>query len=160
VFDTARVYDVTAGIGPFTSSYVPPFLEKWHDADNITTVPYSFSSVVHNLITNNLFSTVADPIQCQHSGRDLECASYILSGGLSMVAPWTPSGMPDYQLVRIPKVPAVQVEFRGRSGPKSFATDDCMLFGSNDTLIAAELCLSVTNDGALHAGNHLPSSNF
>ncbi|KAK0616412.1 hypothetical protein B0T14DRAFT_568017 [Immersiella caudata] len=145
VFDTATVYDVTAGIGPFNGSYVLPFLAKWHDVDNVTTVPYSYSSVVHNLITNTLFSTVGDPIQCQRSNRDLECASYILSGGLSMAAPWTPSGMPDYPLVRIPKVPAIQLEFQGRSGLKSFATDDCTLFGSNDTLIAAEFCLFLCN---------------
>ncbi|KAK4443151.1 hypothetical protein QBC34DRAFT_311616 [Podospora aff. communis PSN243] len=151
VFDTAEVYDVTAGIGPFNASYVGPFIDFWQ-SDGSSVVPYSLYSVTHNLITNNLFSSVADPLECQRSERHLDCASYILSGGLSMVAPWTPPGNPDHQLVSIPEVPTVQAEFNGRSGPKSFQPDDCVLFGSNQTHIAAELCLALTDDNALHAG--------
>jgi len=157
VFDTATVYDVTAGIGPFNASYVGPFLEAL-TSDGFTTVPYTYSSLVHNLITNNLFSTIAEPLGCERSERDLDCASYIVSGGLGMVAPWTPLGNPDHQLVRIPEVPAIQVEFQGRSGEKTFNSDECVLFGSNDTLIAAELCLSVTSNGSLHAGKSPPNS--
>jgi hypothetical protein len=45
----------------------------------------------------------------------------------------------------------VQIEFEGRSGPMTFQEGDCVLFGANDTYIAAELCLQVAGD-SMHAG--------
>lgn len=152
------VYDVTSGIGPFNASYVGPFINAFQDQDTfppISIVPYAYSSVVHNLITNSLFSTVAEPIFCRPSERDLECASYVVSGGLSLAAPWTPTGNLDHPLVRIRGVPAIQTEFRGRWGASSsFSDSDCVFFGSrsNRSRIAADLCLSASADGLLHAG--------
>jgi len=154
VFDTASVYDVASGVGPFNASYVDSFIGSFQDPETeppTAIVPYAYSSVVHNLITNSLFSTVAEPIHCESSERDLECASYILSGGLSMAAPWTPAGNPDHPLVRIRHVPTIQAEFQGRSGAKSFFNNDCLLFGSGRSLIAAELCLSAMG-GSMHVG--------
>lgn len=150
MFDTALVYDVTSGIGPFNSSYVGPFIQSLSDGSS-KVIPYSYSSVVYNLITNTLFSTVAEPLLCTPSEGDIDCASYILSGGLSFAAPWTPAGHQGHPLVRIGDVPAVQVEFHGRSGPRSFNDSDCVLFGSEGALIAAELCLASV-DGSMHAG--------
>ncbi|KAK5653205.1 hypothetical protein OQA88_9103 [Cercophora sp. LCS_1] len=153
VFDTALVYDVTSGTGPFNASYVGTFVSALRDQDTdppVAIVPYAYSSIVHNLITNSLYSTVAEPLRCQPSERDLECASYMLSGGLSLAAPWTPSGNPDHRLVRIKEVPVVQVEFHGRSGATSFSESDCLLFGSDRTRIAAELCLALAQ-GSMHA---------
>ncbi|KAK0627904.1 hypothetical protein B0T14DRAFT_422946 [Immersiella caudata] len=158
VFDTALVYNVTSGIGPFNASYVDSFINAFQDQDTsppTTIVPYAYSSVVHNLITNSLFSTVAEPILCQPSERDLDCASYVVSGGLSLAAPWTPTGNPDHPLVRIRGVPAIQTEFQGRRGAgSSFLDSDCIFFGSrtNRSRIAADLCLSASPDGLLHAG--------
>lgn len=154
MFDTALVYDVTSGVGPFNASYVGSFIGSFQDPETdppTTIVPYAYSSVVHNLITNSLFSTVAEPIHCEPSDRDLECASYILSGGLSMAAPWTPDGNPDHPLVRIRHVPTIQAEFQGRSGAKSFSDSDCLFFGSERSRIAAELCLSAIG-GSMHVG--------
>lgn len=72
-----------------------------------------------------------------------------------MVAPWTPPVNPDYQLVKIPEVPVVQADFQGRSGgAKEFGKNDCTLIGSNDTLIAAELCLAPTRSGSLRTGTY------
>lgn len=156
MYDIALVYEVTSGIGPFNASYVRSFVNGFQDEETFpptTIVPYAYSSVVHNLITNSLFSTVAEPIVCRPSERDigLECASYVVSGGLSLVGPWTPPGNPDHMLVRIKNVPTIQAEFKGRSGAKSFSDSDCLLFGSNRTRIAAELCLSAV-EGSMHAG--------
>ncbi|KAK1836854.1 hypothetical protein QBC39DRAFT_429866 [Podospora conica] len=162
VFDTASVYDVTSGIGPFNASYVASFVGSLQDPETepaTAIVPYAFSSIVHNLITNSLFSTVADPISCQPSERYIECASYIISGGLSMVAPWTPDGNPDHPLVRIRDVPTIQAEFEGRSGPKSFSNRDCLLLGSERSHISAELCLSDVS-GSMHVGLFLCDGIF
>lgn len=154
MFDTASVYDVTSGIGPFNASYVESFVGSFQDPETepaTAIVPYVFTSVADSLITNNLFTTVTEPIHCQPSERDLECASYIISGGLSLVSPWTPAGYPDHPLVRIRDVPTMQAEFQGRSGPKSFSDVDCLLFGSERSRIAAELCLSAVGD-SMHVG--------
>ncbi|KAK4445479.1 hypothetical protein QBC34DRAFT_472396 [Podospora aff. communis PSN243] len=157
VFDTALVYDVTSGIGPFNASYVDSFINAFQDQDTFpptSIVPYAYSSVVHNLIANSLLSTVAKPVLCESSERDLECASYIISGGLSLAAPWTPVGNPDHPLVRIKDVPTIQTEFQGRymTGPSPFSDTDCLFFGSNRSRIAADFCLSASAEGQMHAG--------
>ncbi|KAK1757960.1 hypothetical protein QBC47DRAFT_295213 [Echria macrotheca] len=152
VFDTATVYDVTSGIGPFNASLVKPFLESLKAPGlEQTVIPYSYSSVIYNLIINPLFSTVADPTHCKQSEKDLECASYVLSGGLSFTAPWTPNGYPDHPLVKIGGVPTIQIEFQGRSESLPFGKSDCMRYGTNTTLIAAKLCLT-TIGGSMGAG--------
>jgi hypothetical protein len=154
VYDTALVYEVTSGVGPFSGSYVDSFINSFQDQETdppTSIVPYAYSSVVHNLVTNSLFSTVTEPVLCEPSERDLECASYIVSGGLSLAAPWTPAGNADHRLVRIRDVPTIQIEFQGRSGAKSFSDSDCLFFGSNRSRIAAELCLSSVGD-PMHAG--------
>lgn len=156
MFDTASVYDVTSGIGPFNASYVDSFVGSFQDPETepaTAIVPYVFTSVADSLITNTLFTTVAEPIHCEPSERDLECASYVISGGLSLVSPWAPAGNPDYPLIRIRDVPTMQAEFQGRSGPKSksFSDGDCLLFGSERSRIAAELCLSAVGE-SMHVG--------
>ena len=152
------MYEVTSGIGPFNASYVDQFVQSMKDPafPSVSVIPYTYSSVVHSLIVNSLFSTVAEPISCTPSGGDSECASYILSGGLSLTAPWTPPSNPDYPLVRIGDVPTVQIEFQSRRGKGSFDGDNCVLFGTNDTYIAAELCLEAVG-GSIHAGKLLQS---
>lgn len=148
------MYDVTSGIGPFNASYVESFVGSFQDPETepaTAIVPYVFTSVADSLITNTLFTTVAEPIYCEPSERDLECASYIISGGLSLVSPWTPAGNLDHPLVRIRDVPTMQAEFQGRSGPKSFSDGDCLIFGSERSRIAAELCLSAVGE-SMHVG--------
>jgi len=57
VYDTISVYDVTASIGPFNASYVDAFIGSFQDpeTDPLTAiVPYAYTSVIHNLITNSL----------------------------------------------------------------------------------------------------------
>lgn len=148
------MYDVTSGIGPFNASYVESFVGSFQDPETepaAAIVPYVFTSVADSLITNTLFTTVTEPIYFEPSERDLKCASYIISGGLSLVSPWTPAGNLDHPLVRIRDVPTMQAEFQGRSGPKSFSDGDCLIFGSERSRIAAELCLSAVGE-SMHVG--------
>ena len=107
--------------------------------------------MVNNLITNSAISTVVDSITCRD--KDTDCASYLLSGGVWETAPWMPSGYEDHPIVRIDNVPAVQVDFQGKHGPKDFnTTTDCQLLGSGEDLIAAEVCVRETQSGVIYAG--------
>ena len=42
-------------------------------------------------------------------GRD--CTSYLLTGGLEMVVPWTPHGYGDYSMAKIEQAPSTQLDF-------------------------------------------------
>lgn len=80
VFDTAVVYDVTSGIGPFNESYVDPFIQCMTSPEPPqTALHYSYYSNVHNIITNPHFSTIAVPQHCTPTDDSISCASYILA---------------------------------------------------------------------------------
>jgi len=153
-FDTAISYDVTAGVGPFNESYVSSFFEDLNSTAPdypFSILPYSYYGMVNNLITNSAISTVVDSITCRD--EDADCAAYLLSGGVWETAPWMPPGFEDHPIVRIDNVPAVQVDFQGKHGPKDFNTTDCQLLGSDEDMIAAEICVRATKSGAIYAGS-------
>jgi hypothetical protein len=147
---------VVAGVGPFDGSLVNSFfdsLKKTAPTYPFTILPFSYYSVVWNLLANPVYTTVIDPIACKPVPGSLECASYLMSGGLALMAPW-PGGFTDYPLVFAQNVPAVQLEFQGRSGGM---TGDCRVLGSKNTLIAAEVCIEKVGASTIYAGK-LPYS--
>lgn len=151
VFDTAAIWDVTSGIGPFNESYVDPFMQSMTSPESPqVALHYSYYSNVHNLITNPLFSTIASPQHCTPTDDNISCASYILTGGLSLTAPWTPPGHPSHPLVRIRRVPAIQLDFHPPP-PPAFPPSSCTTLGSPTALISAKLCL-LPSPTLLHAG--------
>jgi len=154
VFDTAESYDVTAGTGSFDGSFVNGFFDFLHDkasAYPFSIVPYSYYGIVWNLVTNPVYSTVVDPIYCKPIPGSLHCASYLLSGGLAMMTPW-PEGFADHPLVFIKDVPAVQLEFEGRSGGTKFDKKECQILGANYSLISAELCVRQVGESSIRSG--------
>jgi len=112
-------------------------------------LPYSYYGMISNLVLNPIISTVMDTTTCIN---DTECASYLLSGGVWVTAPWMPADHPEYPLVSLDNVPAIQVDFRGKHGPKDFKESDCQLIGSADELIGAELCIREEGSGEIYAG--------
>jgi hypothetical protein len=96
--------------------------------------------MAYNLVVNSMHSTAVDPIRCHGDG----CNSYLLTGGLLMTTPWTPEAFPTYPLVKIQSVPAVQLEFK--NSPESiFASNDCLIYGSENILIGIRMCLKANN---------------
>jgi hypothetical protein len=63
-----------------------------------------------------------------------------------------PADHPDYPLVWLKDVPAIQVDFSGKHGPKDFKKSDCQLLGSDKDLIGAELCIREKGSGEIYAG--------
>ncbi|KAH6687226.1 hypothetical protein F5X68DRAFT_9182 [Plectosphaerella plurivora] len=151
VYDTAHTYDVTAGVGPFNASLVAGFMDYMNATSagyNFRVLPYTYYSVVNNLITNPIYSSVAAPIDCDGS----ECTSYIFSGGIFMTSAWQPSGYRDHPLLKVSNLPAMQLEFDNHPTGSNFTDVDCDLFGDETARIGVRLCLSPRDSGALEAG--------
>lgn len=154
VYDTAYSYAVMAGVGHFNASLVDSFLNHIHGSTSsyqFDVLPYSYYSVVYNLITNPVFSNVHDPVDCRGAG----CTSYILSGGVMMSATWQPIGYDEFPLVQIPRVPAVQIDFDNQpTGRNHTNMADCDLFGDALARIGVRLCMSPSErrPGAVEAG--------
>jgi hypothetical protein len=81
--------------------------------------------------------------------------SYLLSGGLSMVAPWVRPGNLGYPLVRIENAPSMQLDFSG-TADAAFLDSDCDLFGRTGFAIGIRLCVAEArpNSGQLRAGTY------
>jgi hypothetical protein len=108
---------------------------------------------VYNLLANTLWSTVVDPVHCRHSGASRYCEAYVLSGGLSKIVPWNPSGYPEYSVIRAENVPTVHIEFHGNGESHPiFETKDCDIFASNSSLIGVKFCVSLANSTAFQTG--------
>ena len=156
IYDTVDSFKVSAGVGHFNASYVDGFFQTLADTAPdypYNIVPYTFYGIVYNLVTNPLFTTSVDPIDCEKSDDSIDCQAYLLSGGLSLVTPFNPGGNRDYPLVRIADTPTIQLDFAGRRKlPSSFQGSDCDVFSSNDTLIAVKLCVSKLPDDTLQTG--------
>lgn len=153
VYDTTHSYDVTAGTGPFNAAYVDEMMDFLDSSDagyEHRVLPYSYYSVVYNLVTNPVFSTAQPPIQCDHP----LCLSYLLTGGVVMTAPWQPTGYPQYPLIKVPNLPAMQVEFDPFSSAENYTDVDCDVFGHDLYKVSVRLCLSrPENDpGSIEAG--------
>ncbi|KAK0654852.1 hypothetical protein B0T16DRAFT_383864 [Cercophora newfieldiana] len=155
VYDTAHTYNATAGVGPFNTSLVEPFIKQLNSMSPPSypyqILPFSIYAVVYNLMANPWYSTVMEPISCPDpAGR---CESYLLSGGTLLMEPAIPSGYDSFPFVKVDNVPAVQLEFTPSSN-HSFSDSDCQVFGQANTLIAIRLCVapSPSLPGSLDAG--------
>ena len=145
---------MTAGVGPFNSSLITPFINSLQSLAPdypYQVLPFTCYAAVYALVLNPLLSTRSSPVSCKTSN----CTSYLLSGGLSMVAPWVERGHPDYPLVKIRKTPSIQVDFSGPTDD-SFSASDCDLFGQTDSLLGIRLCVTELSSGSglLRAGRY------
>lgn len=152
VYDTAITYNVTAGVGPFNSSLVDPFfaaLASTAPGYPYSILPFTYFAAVYILVVNPLISTISEPVHCVGPS----CVSYLLSGGLSMVAPWQDHGLPEYPMVKVNGAPSMQFDF---SGPiqTEFPDGDCDVFGQHGFAIGIRVCVSKDQNvpGGLSAG--------
>lgn len=148
VYDTVHTYNATAGVGPFNASLVEPFTRRLRasaPAYPYEIVPFTYLAAVYFLVVNPLISTVASPVVTCLAGN--QCVSYLLSGGLEMVAPWMPSGYDRHSMVRIDNAPAVQLDFWGPADD-GFLETDCDDFGKTGFNIGIRLCMAPQPDDA------------
>lgn len=112
-------------------------------------LPYTYYAAVYTLVLNPLVTSISKPVACETDG----CMSYLLSGGLEYVAPWVPQGNEDHDLVKIDKVPSVQLDFETSPSSK-FLETECETFGEFGFTIGIRLCIaeSQTSHGLIRAG--------
>lgn len=150
MYDTAITYNVTAGVGTFNASYVAPFLDYLQlisPGYNYRVLPYNYYAVVFNLVIDPTYSGPSSPVN--YFGDDF---SYLLTGGLQMATPWTPSGYEDYPLVKIEHIPSVQLDFSSFE-TDVFHNDDCSVYGQDTTAIGVRLCVTGNvQTGIIYAG--------
>ncbi|KAJ8128335.1 hypothetical protein O1611_g5298 [Lasiodiplodia mahajangana] len=152
VYDTASMYNATAGVGPFNQSLIQPFMDALHSTAPdypYEVLPYTYYAAVYTLVLNPLVTSISKPVACETRS----CISYLLSGGLEYVAPWVPQGNDDHDLIKIGKVPSVQLDFE--TGPSSeFLETECETFGEFGFTIGIRLCIaeSQTSHRLLRAG--------
>jgi hypothetical protein len=158
VYDTVYTYNVTAGVGPFNASYVGSFFDHLSSLSpgyKFNVLPYSYYSVVNNLIANNFYSTTVNPVRCQnpeHEDSSARCAGYLLSGGVVGTTPWIPSNFSEHPLIKIDHVSMIQADFDATRGEPRFDDDACEVFGSNSSLIAAKFCMTLSSPTTVQAG--------
>ncbi|KAK8102430.1 hypothetical protein PG984_015576 [Apiospora sp. TS-2023a] len=141
VYETALIYNITAGVGAFNGSLVHPFLAFLRSLAPdypYTTLPYNYYAMAGSLVVYPIFGVVVAPVYCKGSG----CFSYLLNGGLEMGIPGVPQGYSEYPLVKIENAPAVQIEFTTLKVFKEFDKRDCSVYGAPSTIIGIELCLA------------------
>ena len=141
VYDTADIYNTSAGVGPFNSSLIQPFIESLQATAPdypYQVLPFTYFAAVYILVANPLISTISSPVHCLDGSN---CISYLLSGGLEMVAHWTPEGYEEYSMVKIDRVPSVQLDFSRPTSDKFYSTD-CSIFGQSGTTIGIRLCVA------------------
>lgn len=159
VYDTAYTYDASAGVGPFNASLVQPFLSFLQGLSPdypFTVLPYSYYAAAYTLVLNPLIATTANPVDCSEHIEG-NCMSYLFTGGLEMVAPWSPAGYDDFGLVKVDNVPAVQIDFSGvlDIDQELFQPLNCDIYGDSDTSIGIQLCVEQHSAGTFRAGRHL-----
>ncbi|KAK8008211.1 hypothetical protein PG991_010762 [Apiospora marii] len=161
IYDTALTYDVTAGVGPFNSSLVQPYLDKINSLDpnyQYGVLPYNDFTVAYNLVTNPTYATSSHPIQCENT-LYTDCFSYLLSGGIVMTTPWPPRSDLDYPLIRLENVPSIQIEFQ-KPHDNEFADTECDLFrGPGGQTVAFCVARVQVGIGTWKAGLFLCSNN-
>lgn len=156
VYDTAYIYDASAGVGPFNASLVQPFLAFLQGLSPeypFTVLPYSYYAAAYTLVLNPLIATTADAVDCA-AQLEGNCMSYLFTGGLEMVAPWSPAGYANFGLVKVDKVPAVQIDYSGvlDIDQEPFQTSSCDVYGDSDTSIGIQLCVEKHSAGTIRAG--------
>jgi len=135
-----HTYNITAGVGAFDGKLVHPYLEYLASLSPeypFQVLPYTYYAAVYNLVANSMFSTVAEPIDCQGEW----CVAYLLSGGVIMATPWIPEGNTTYPMVKLDNVPSMHLEFESTVGD-DFHEEDCQAFGSDDTKIGVRFCVA------------------
>jgi len=108
--------------------------------------PYSFTAISYNLVANQMHSTICDPINC--TGE--YCRAYLMSGGVIMLTPWTPTSFPSYPLVMAHHIPSIHVEFEYNPTFPDFSATDCDFFGSAGILISAQVCIRNSKETKAH----------
>lgn len=152
MYDTARTYPVTAGVGPYNASYLEPF--KRFLAGNVPdykyqVTPYSYFAPIYNLVINPMHSAAVPAVNC--SG--VSCSSYLLTGGLEMVTPWIPLENMDYPLVKLDSVTSIHLEFETPLEDKAFGDEYCDVYGAPDVTIGIKVCVSEdTETGSYKTG--------
>jgi hypothetical protein len=146
------MYNATAGVGPFNQSLVQPFMGALHlsaPSYPYEILQYTYYAAVYTLVLNPLVSSISKPISCEEKN----CVSYLLSGRLEYVAPWVPHGNEDHDLVKIDKVPSLQLDFVTPSSP-GFLETDCETFGQFGFAIGIRVCVaeSITSQELFRAG--------
>jgi hypothetical protein len=138
-------FDVTAGIGAFDGSLVPP----WIALSNGTITPVMIEYETE-LLADAGYTINVEPVTC--AAADPSCSSYLLPGGLSYITPWPPSSYEEYPVIEIFDAPALQVEIRDHIS-EPFSLTDCSFFGDIEYLIAVEVCVaqSVVYHGSIIA---------
>jgi hypothetical protein len=97
-----------------------------------------------------MYTSAVPPIEC--SG-DKDCFSYLISGGLELVTPWTPLNWSSYPFVRIKAAPSIHLEFT-KLIDETFSDADCEALGDPHGSIGIRLCVAADdqNLGVLRAG--------
>lgn len=157
VYDTAYSYNVSAGVGSFNASLVEPFisyLQGLSPTYPYTVLPYTYYAAAYTLVLNPLITTIVDPVSCT-SQKSGDCISYLLTGGLEMVAPWVPSEHTDYPMIKVDNAPAVQMDFSGvlEVDHEPFADSNCDIYGDSETTIGIKLCVEEKSAGTLRSGS-------
>ena len=147
VFDTAHIFNSTAGLGSFNASLVRPFIQQLNSLSPgypYQVLPFSVYAVVYQLVGNPWISTVMQPTRCTGDA----CESYLLSGGGLLMEPSVPPGYTSNPLVRIEHIPTIQLEYTPILNPAAhseaplFADSECNIFGNASVLIAVRLCIA------------------
>lgn len=83
--------------------------------------------------------------------------SYLLSGGLEMVTPWTPLTTEEYPMLKIEDTTAMQLDFT-EGNNVVFAEADCDVFGQAGYNVGMQLCIAADAaiPGILNAGTSDP----
>ncbi|KAI9146898.1 hypothetical protein HJFPF1_13468 [Paramyrothecium foliicola] len=143
VYDHGYSYNITAGVGPFNSSLVRPFInftQSLAPPDSEETVlPQTYLSTVNMLVMSPVI-TMSAP-QARGATQDDDGTSYLMVGGLESVTPWVPETYHEYGQVRLDKVPSIQLNFN-LSTNTTFSDGDCDTFGQDGISIGMRLCVS------------------
>ncbi|KAK0639502.1 hypothetical protein B0T16DRAFT_463169 [Cercophora newfieldiana] len=158
LYDRAFSYNVVAGVGVFDGSYIQPFLDRLKSLQPDyphQIVPYSHYEIIQNLVSNPLYSIFSPSAQCPIAPLTGSCASYLLSGGIMMAEPFLPRTIeyPSHSVVKLDRVPSVQLDFTPLPQGYAFLDSDCDVFGEAGILFAIKMCVSFDpRSGGLNAG--------
>jgi hypothetical protein len=135
--DTAssKAVNVSNGIGVFDPSSA---------TKNSAVAGFYSSNLVRNLFQDSSFTYPVHPINQQCKAISANCSSFVLSGGLQNITPWTfrAAFRPDDQaFVTIKDSPTYHIDFWVTKDYPSFSSSDCRLYGVLDISPPFQLCI-------------------
>ncbi|RDW84017.1 uncharacterized protein DSM5745_04343 [Aspergillus mulundensis] len=101
-YDPVFSYQVTAGLGRYNGSYVQS-LQGRKEIAPYTVVPYSLQAIVYNLVTISMHSAAGTPPPTNYSSAPV---------------------------IQIDDAPSVHFDFAPGLRGRSFAAEDCTVFGA------------------------------